>query len=173
MLAITNNLNIQTQPQIQIPKRQIDKNPFTLTHMSLGSPHLGKSHNWAPIFVSFPTKTNKRKFWYKHKTLDVACKISFFVYIQIKTQKQYRNENLYNWVVNSRFPSSTPTALALLALPPLWVGGGGAVAPLVKPYNAPWPYNWHTPLASKRFVFSYFLCFIFSMSSSNYLSLNF
>ena len=77
MLAITYNLNIQTQPQIQIPKRQIDKNPFTLTHMSLGSPHLGKSHNWAPIFVSFPTKTNKRKLRYKHKTLDVEYQISF------------------------------------------------------------------------------------------------
>ena len=84
MLAITHNLNVQTQPQIQIPKRQIDKNPFTLTHMSLStriSPHykLGKSraHNWAQIFVSFPTKTNQRKFRYKHKTLDVEYQISF------------------------------------------------------------------------------------------------
>ena len=49
------------------------------------------------------------------------------------------NENLDNWVVNSLFPSSTPTASSL---PPIQ-----ANLQCTRPYNA------HTPTASKCLVF--------------------
>ena len=74
------------------------------------------------------------------------------------------NENLDNWVVNSLFPSSTPTASSL---PPIQ-----ANLQCTRPYNA------HTPTASKCLVFLQHFLLYFSVSHFHIsiwdgLSLNF
>ena len=74
------------------------------------------------------------------------------------------NENLENWVVNSLFPSSTPTASSL---PPIQ-----ANLQCARPYNA------HTPTASKCLVFLQHFLLYFSVSHFHIsiwdgLSLNF
>ena len=74
------------------------------------------------------------------------------------------NENLDNWVVNSLFPSSTPTASSL---PPIQ-----ANLQCTRPYNA------HTPTVSKCLVFLQHFLLYFSVSNFHIsiwdgLSLNF
>ena len=162
------DLDIQTQPQIQTPKRQIDKNPFTLTHMSLGtriSPHykLGKSraHNWAPIFVSFPTKTNKRssKLRYTHKTLDVACQISV---LYIFKSKHRNNTEMKICTIESSilgFLRQLPRLWPCSPCPPCEWGVGGLLPPL-------WSLTMHRGLTTgTRLSLPNALCFhIFSVS---------
>ena len=65
------------------------------------------------------------------------------------------NENLDNWVVNSLFPSSTPTASSL---PPIQ-----ANLQCTRPYNA------HTPTASKCLVFLQHFLLYFSVSHFRFL----
>ena len=68
---------------------------------------------------------------------------------------RYRNTNteMKIWTIESSIPCF------LRQLPRLWP------CPPYKPYNACWPYNAHTPLASKCLVFPFspFHIFIFSM----------